>query len=313
MQTNVINVEEKNNVKLLTIETSGLSNVEQMYILTQSEDIEKFNSSEYFDDSGILTGCDYVSVQYSYGSTELIKNVLDKLINEVSNLDDLCESEDLMETFFIVFDAGNNKSLLVSNYVELFSYLDIDSSVFTLSGEMNMVCGSIADDNDISTIMMYALSYIPKTKGFKVPNSDFFELDSLSADEFVEYQGSWFSDIKSLKTNVEWLDFFKSINKLVRNSELNMDDSLLVDDVEFILKQYDSCQKLTDDVQLVYKGENSHKFYNVMLDNNFVEITYGGVGKSSTSFDTSFDTIEQAREFLKKKVISKIKSGYELQ
>lgn len=319
MKTTVFKEEVMNNVKLLTLQTEGVSNVTNMVVLTQVDDVSKFNSDNYFGDDGIITGCSYISAQYSYGSTEVITQVLHKLISEVSEIDDLLESDDeLMETYFIVFDAGNGKSLLVSNYVELFLTLDIDSSEFTLPGEKNIVCGSIADDNDISTIITYALTVMPKTKGFKVPGSDFFEMcdEALSFADFDEYQGSWFSDTKSLKNDAEWYDFFKAINTMiVRSPEwdhgYNVDS---VNDAEFIIKQYESCQNIKDDVKLVYKHENSHKFYDVMLDNNFVQINYGGVGKSNSNMsDTEFDTIEEARTFLKKKVISKVKSGYVIQ
>lgn len=320
MKTTIIKEEVLNKVKLLTMKADGVSNIDKMFILTQVQDTSKFNTDDYFGDDGIITGCSYISAQYSYGSTEVINQVLYKLISEVSEVDDLLESDDeLMETYFIVFDAGNGKSLLVSNYVELFMSLDIDSSEFTLPGEKNIVCGSIADDNDISTIITYALTVMPKTKGFKVPGSDFFEMgdEALSFSDFEEYQGSWFSDVKSLKNDLEWYDFFKAINKLVVGSSdwdhgYNIND--VIDDVDFIIKQYESCQKISDDVKLVYKHENSHKFYDVMLDNNFVQVNYGGVGKpNSNTSDTGFDTIEEARAFLKKKVISKVKSGYVIQ
>lgn len=318
MKTTIIKEEILNKVKLLTMKADGVSNIDKMFILTQVQDTSKFNTDDYFGDDGIITGCSYISAQYSYGSTEVINQVLYKLISEVSEVDDLLESDDeLMETYFIVFDAGNGKSLLVSNYVELFITLDIDSSEFTLPGEKNILCGSIADDSDINDIITYALTVIPKTKGFKVPGSDYFEMgdEALSFSDFEEYHGSLFSDVKSLKNDPEWFDFFKAVNKLlIGNAEWRAYSQDVVHEAEFIIKQYESCQNLSDDVKLVYKNENSHKFYDVMLDNNFVQVNYGGVGKpNSNTSDTGFDTIEEARAFLKKKVISKVKSGYVIQ
>lgn len=71
-----------------------------------------------------------------------------------------------------------------------------------------------------------------------------------------------------------------------------------------------SCLEIPDMVQLVFKSEKSHKFYNIEINNNAVIIEYGGVGKSSTVDEKEFDTREEAKKFMDKKVISKIKSGY---
>lgn len=317
MKTTISNISILNNAKLLSMITEGVDNITDMFILTQIEDVSKFNTNDYFGDDGIISGCSYVSNQYSYGNTEVIKNVMNNLINKASKFQSLCEDDELMECYFILFDVGNGKSMLVTNVVELFATLDIDFDD-ALPGELNIVCGSIADDNDISTIMTQALMVIPKTKGFKVPGSTFFDLneETTSYIEFEEYFGTWFSDTNSLKTGNEWFDFFKAINScVVLNNQFNFgyNHTQSIDEVSFIIKQYESTQTISDDVELIYKSGKSHKFFNVYIDNDFVCTEYGAVGKTSTSTDKSFNSIEEATEFMKKKVISKIKSGYVMQ
>jgi predicted DNA-binding WGR domain protein len=94
---------------------------------------------------------------------------------------------------------------------------------------------------------------------------------------------------------------------------MDVDWDILVDDNEFILNQAASCQNIPDVVRLIYKSEDSHKFYNVEINNCAVLIEYGGVGKNMTTDEKDFETYEEAKKFLDKKVISKIKSGYVLQ
>lgn len=313
MKTNVSNITDLNNVKLLSIETSGVDNIKKMYILTQIEDISIFNSDNYFDEDCVLTGTDYISSQYSYGSTEQIEKTVLSRIDLVSKFDSLCEDDGLMEVYYIIFDAGNGYSMLVSNDVELFSYLDHDVPE-DIEDVLSIVCGTISDDNDISTIITEALFVHPKTKGFKVPDSDFFMYheEQPSYSEFEEYIGTFFSCTKSLKTNSLWFDFFKAVNKLVvRNKQFNLGhNNEVIDDNEFILNQSEFCENIPDVVRLEYRNGNSNKFYNLEINNCAVLIEYGAIGKSLTTDEKDFDTYEEAKKFLDKKATSKVKSGY---
>ena len=313
MKLSVIASATMNNAKILQINVEGISNIHEMHVLTQREDMSYFSSNEFMDDMGIIRGTDYISNEYFYGSQDQISSVQSTLMQTVSNLPDLCEEDyELMEVYFIVFNDNNGKQMLVSNAVETLSYLDVELPDTT--GVKSIVCGSIADDNDISTIMTEALFVHPKTKGFKVPGSDFFEYheEAPSYSNFEEYMGTFFSCTKSLKKDPEWFEFFEAIQRLVTlNPELEIDvDPDGVDDNEFILNQEKSCQTIPDMVQLIFKSEESHKFYNVEINHHAVIIEYGGVGKASTVDEKEFDTREDAKKFMDKKVISKIKSGY---
>ena len=313
MKLTVIASATMNNAKILQINVEGISNIHEMHVLTQREDMSYFSSNEFMDDMGIIRGTDYISNEYFYGSQDQISSVQSTLMQTVSNLPDLCEEDyELMEVYFIVFNDNNGKQMLVSNAVETLSYLDVELPDTT--GVKSIVCGSFADDNDISTIITEALFVHPKTKGFKVPDSDFFEYheEAPSYSNFEEYMGTFFSCTKSLKKDPEWFEFFEAIQRLVTlNPELEMDvDPDGVDDNEFILNQEKSCQSIPDMVQLIFKSEESHKFYNVEINHHAVIIEYGGVGKASTVDEKEFDTREDAKKFMDKKVISKIKSGY---
>lgn len=313
MKLSVIASATMNKAKILQIKVEGISNIHSMHVLTQREDMEYFSSEDFMGDMGIIRGTDYISNEFFYGTAAQISDVLNTLMRTVSNLNDMCEEDnELMEVYFIVFNDNNGKQLLVSNAVETLSYLDVDLPDTT--GVKSIVCGSIADDNDISTIMTEALFVHPKTKGYKVPDSCFFEYheEAPSYSDFEDYMGTFFSCTKSLKKDPEWFEFFDAIQRHVAlNDELEMDvDPDGIDDNEFIMNQVKSCQVIPDMVQLIFKSEASHKFYNVEINNNAVIIEYGGVGKSSTVDEKDFSSYEEAKKFMDKKVISKIKSGY---
>lgn len=315
MKTTVIATSVMKNAKLLQLETVGVSNVVEMHVLTQRDDLERFSTEDYFGDDDIITGSSYISATYFYADADTIAKQQELLMNQISSLQDLAEEDDeLMEVYFIIFDADNGKQLLVSNAIETLMTFDID--IDEVPKIKSITCGSTADDADISSLITEALWVHPLTKGIKVPGSDFFENkegEIPSFSEFEEYTGDFFSCTKSLKKDPEWFEFFEAAMKLViRNKEFNhgynMDD--VIDDNEFILNQYKSCKDIPDMVQLVFNSEESHKFYNVEINNCAVIIEYGGVGKSSTVDEKDFSSYEEAKKFMDKKVISKIKSGY---
>ena len=315
MKTTVIASAKMKNAKLLQLEPSGVSNIVEMLVLTQRDDYERFSTEDYFGDDGIITGCSYISATYFYADAATIAKQQELLMNQIASLPDLAEYDgELMEVYFIIFDAGNGKQLLVSNAIETLTTFDIEME--EVPKIKSISCGSVADDADISSLITEALWVHPQTKGFKVPDSDFFEYkegETPSFSDFEEYTGDFFSCTKSLKKDPEWFDFFEAAMKLIiRNKEFNhgynMDD--VIDDNEFILSQWKSCKDIPDMVQLVFKSEESHKFYNVEINNCAVIIEYGGVGKSSTVDEKDFESYEEAKKFMDKKVISKIKSGY---
>lgn len=315
MKTTVIASSSMKNAKLLQLETSGVSNVLEMHVLTQRDDLEKFSTEDYFGDDGIINGCSYISATYFYADADTITKQQELLMNQVASLPDLAEEDDeLMEVYFIIFDAGNGKQMLVSNAIETLLYFDTDLD--EVPKIKSITCGSVADDLDTNNIIMEALWVHPKTKGFKIPNSDFFsykEGETPSYNDFEEYYGTFFSSSTSLKKDPEWFEFFEVVNRLVlRNEQFDFGYKLenVQDEIGFIMNQVQSCKDIPDMVQLIFKSEESHKFYNVEMNNNAVIIEYGGVGKPSTVDEKEFDTREEAKKFMDKKVISKIKSGY---
>lgn len=316
MKTTITNVSNLNNCKILSLKVEGFDNVLSMTVLTQRDDLSRFESDNYFEDDGIITGISYISNQYSYGERGFVAAEACALMDLIDAQADLCEENDeLMEVYFIMLDAGNDKALLITNAVETLTYFDIELP--EPRDEVKSIwCGSMCDDLDVDNNIMEALWVHPKTKGFKVPNSDFFsykEGETPSYDNFEEYTGSFFSNTKSLKKDPEWFEFFEVVNSLVlRNVQLDFGYKLedVQDEIGFIMNQYKSCQDIPDVVQLVYTGEVSKKFYNVEINHHAVIIEYGGVGKSSTVDEKDFESYEEAKKFMDKKVISKIKSGY---
>lgn len=321
MKTTVLNSIVLNNAKMLEIKAEGVHNLKKMFIITQRDDIEEFNMDQYFHDGGgMILGTDYLSNEYTYGTPELIQLKIGLLSIQLSEFDTLCEEDgELQEVYFMVFDAGNGKEILVTNAVETYSYLDVDAPDY-FPGELNIVCGAIADDNDISTIMGIALLSHPLTKGIKVRVDSCFADDEIQSwKDFSAYHGTFFSDSKSLKTDPEWFEFFEAVNReIVLNPDLDhcydVHEQAELDDVAFIFSQYKSCKDLPDQVFLQYKQGNSNKFYNLEINNCAVLTEYGAIGgNSTTTSEQDFESYEEAKAFLEKKAIAKIKSGYVLQ
>lgn len=316
MKTTIANVNTLNNTKILSLNVEGFDNVISMTVLTQRDDLSRFESDKYFEDDGIISGISYISNQYSYGERGFVAAEMCALMDLIDAQTDLCEENDeLMEVYFIMLDAGNDKALLITNAVETLTYLDIELP--EPRDEVKSIwCGSMCDDLDVDNNIMEALWVHPKTKGFKVPDSDFFDYkegETPSYTGFEEYTGSFFSSTKTLKKDPEWFEFFEAVNRLVlRNHQLDFGYNLedVKDEIGFLMNQYKSCKDIPDMVQLVFKSEESHKFYNVEINHHSVIIEYGGVGKSSTVDEKDFESYEEAKKFMDKKVISKIKSGY---
>lgn len=63
-------------------------------------------------------------------------------------------------------------------------------------------------------------------------------------------------------------------------------------------------------VWMTFTRDIGDKFYNIELQNNAVLIHYGAEGKTSTTQELEFDTIEEAHEKYTKKVLSKLAGGY---
>lgn len=316
MKTTIASVRDSNKIKVLKLNVEGFDNVISMVVLTQRDDLSRFESDNYFDDDGIITGISYISNQYTYGSRINVTAEACRLYTLIDSIPDLCEKDDeLMEVYFIMLDAGDGKALLITNAVETLTYLDIDLHD-PLDEVKSIWCGSMCDDLDVGNNIMEALWVHPKTKGFKVPGSDFFDYkegETPSYAGFEEYTGDFFSSTKTLKKDPEWFEFFEAVNRLVlRSEQLNFGYELThaPDEIGFLMNQYKSCEVIPDMVQLVFKSEESHKFYNIEINNCEVIIEYGGVGKSSTVDEKDFESYEEAKKFMDKKVISKIKSGY---
>ena len=315
MKTTITGVHQLTNCKMLDLKVEGFDNVLSMAVLTQREDLSRFESENYFDDDGIISGISYISNQYSYGERSFVSDELYKFVDLVDALPDLAEEDDeLMEVYFIMLDAGNGKALLITNAVETLITFDVELPD-PRDGVKSIWCGSMCDDLDVGNNIMEALWVHPKTKGFKVPNSDFFSYkeETPSYPDFEEYYGSFFSCTKTLKKDPEWFEFFEVVNRLVlRNDQLDFGYKLedVPDEIGFLMNQYKSCENIPDMVQLIYTGELSKKFYNVEINHHAVIIEYGGVGKTSTVDEKEFETREEAKKFMDKKVISKIKSGY---
>lgn len=316
MKTTITGITKLKNTQMLNLKVEGFDNVISMTVLTQREDLSRFESDNYFEDDGIISGISYISNQYSFGEYGFVAGTESGLIGCIDAIQDLCEEDDeLMEVYFIMLDAGNGKALLITNAVETLTYLDIDLPE-SRDEVKSIWCGSMCDDLDVENNIMEALWVHPKTKGFKVPDSDFFDYkegETPSYTGFEEYTGSFFSSTKTLKKDPEWFEFFEAVNRLVlRNTQLDFDYDLALvkDEIGFLMNQYKSCEVIPDMVQLVFKSEESHKFYNVEINNCAVIIEYGGVGKSSTVDEKDFESYEEAKKFMDKKVISKIKSGY---
>lgn len=311
MKTTVKLVHEKNGTEFVYVDVDGLSNVQQMVFVTQQGNTERYNSENYLEDSGWLDGTSYVSTRHSYGDTHAVLAVLENVLGRLDELD-LCEDE-LMDLFFIVFDAGNGKSLLVSNSEELYSYLELEYEDRIVDQVIHISCGSVADDMGIDEVMAAALISHPKTKGFCAEGDPIYDNhtdeETISWNEFVEYYGHLFSDVKQLKKGTEYFDMFKAIKRHISNNPELFDDRG-PDMIDTYFERLEYLDNLPDDVHLTYTKGTSNKFYNIHLDNNFVVIEYGAIGKTSNDIDQEFEDREAAKKFMTKKVREKLQSGY---
>lgn len=320
MKTKIISEQKIGNTTVLNLEVQGLNNVRSLTVCTQRDDLTDFYSSEYMSeepwDMGWLDGSSYISSRYSFGSHENIE----QLKNEYIKLSDTIEmkEEDCVELFIFEFDAGNGNSLLVSNIEEHLMYHEIEDVDFeSIKNVVHMVGGSITDDSDIGHNISLCLISHPKTRGFKVPQDETYV--SETADEgiypwndYVEYYGHFCSDTKELKKGEQYFDMFRAAQRLVLNNTELFPDRGEENMIDIIFKNYDYVQNIPDNVHLEYVHGSSNKFYNIELNAPVCEviIEYGAIGKTSTTDGEEFETIEEARKFFEKKVISKIKSGY---
>lgn len=320
MKTKIISQRKVQSTNILDMEVHDLSNVISLTICTQKDDVEEFNGS-YMDDPGWMDGTSYISCRYSYGDLKAIENVKETIIRFIPDID--MDEDDCLELFVFVFDAGNGKALLVSNIEEHLSYNDIDfEDIEFYHNEddyvVHMVGGSVTDDCDIGNSISECLMSHPLTKGFKMPGNEvyeqFAEVESLTWDEYCESFGtSVFCDdnLQDLKKGETYFDMFNAATNLVIcNPEIFPERKLESNMNHYILTNYEYCKDIPCYAHLVYKHGNTHKYYDIELQNNAVLINYGGFGKTSSSADTEFDTEEEAKKFHQKKIISKIKSGY---
>lgn len=321
MKTKIISHEKVHKNSVLKMEVQGLSNLLSLDIVTsqtENEFHESFNTEQYMEDAGWMDGSSYISSRYTYGHPDDIEQFRKDIISFGEQFD--IEEIDCLELFVFVFDAGNGQHLLVSNVEEHLCFNDLDfddhfkyKPAFPIA---HMVCGAIMDDSDVGTNISQCLMAHPKTKGFKVPGDELFEDliedETLPWSEYVEYYGErCFGDVKELKKGELYFDMFNvAIRLVVLNTEL-FPDRPTTDMNTVILGKFEFVKDIPDAVWMNYCHDSSNKFYNIELQNNAVLMHYGAVDKTSTTQEFEFDTVEEAKKFYDKKVISKLKSGYD--
>lgn len=326
MKTKVISVHSDstlidNPTKVLNLEVQGISNVRSLTVCTQKDDLTVFHNSDYMSseswDMGWLDGSSYISCRYSFGSHEDIDKIKKDIISFAHDIE--MEENECLELFIFEFDSGNGNSLLVSNIEEHLMYNDMnyeDIQFQDLVGEVShMVGGSITDDSDIGNNISLCLISHPKTRGFKVPQDEkyMFETDDegiCSWRNYEENYGHFCDDVTALIKGEQYFDMFRAAQRLVLNNTELFPERTEENMIDIIFKNYDFVQNIPDIVQLEFKHGTSNKFYNIEMNNSEVISEYGAIGKTSTTGGEEFETVEEARKFFDKKVISKIKSGY---
>ena len=324
MKTEILTHAVNNFTNILDMKVEGLSNVLSLTICTQKEDVSEFNTNDYLDDHGWIDGTSYISCRYSYGELKDILKVKENIINFSASIN--MEEDQCLELFVFVFDAGNGKALLVSNVEEHLSYNDTDfEDIEFLWDEsakkvVHIVGGSITDDSDISNNISQCLVSHPLTKGFKVPECEVFDClteELLTWEEYCEYYGvSVFGDdnLKDLKKGEMYFEMFEATNRLVLLNPELFEGRGSTNINSTILNNYKFCKRIPNSVRLEYKYGNSNKFYNVSIDPSHpgfkVDIEYGAINKTLTTDEQTFNTLEEAQKFFEKKVVSKVKSGY---
>lgn len=319
MKITTLNVSVLNECKMLDVEVHNVSNVKSLTVLTQEEDLSRFSSDEYMEDPGWMDGSSYIDCTHTYGTEEEVLKIRENLMNAVSVLE--LDEEQCLDAFFFVFDAGNGNYLLVSNAICHLSYHDVDFEDIFKTKAVTIFGGSLCDDADISATIAECLISHPWTKGFKVPGDELYEqFDEIhSWSDYAEYNEYKFSDMNKIKKGTKFFEMIEADRRLVLNNteifDYRTDDILYRnndDMVGTILKNYYFTKNIPDVVQLEYKHNTSNKFYNIEINNSEVIIEYGAIGKTSTTDGKEFETVEEARKFYNKTVISKIKSGYKV-
>lgn len=324
MKTEILTNVRNFKTNILGMKVEGLSNVLSLTICTQKDDVSEFNTDDYLEDHGWMDGTSYISCRYSYGNLNEVLKVRENIINYAASID--MDEEQCLELFVFVFDAGNGKALLVSNVEEHLSYNDTDFEdiEFMNDGDYytvtHIVGGSITDDSDISCNISMCLVSHPLTKGFKVPEDEVYEDltdEPRTWDEYCEYYGvSVFGDdnLKDLKKGESYFEMFEAANRLVLLNPELFDGRGSTNISSTILDNYKFCKNIPNSVRLEYKYGNSNKFYNVSIDPSHpgfkVDIEYGAINKTLTTDEQTFNTLEEAKKFFEKKVVSKVKSGY---
>lgn len=312
MKTTVLNVSVLNDCKMLDVEVHGVSNVKSLTILTQEDDLSLFSSDEYMEDPGWMDGSSYIDCTHTYGTEEEVLKIRSDLMNAVSVLE--LDEEQCLDAFFFVFDAGNGNCLLVSNAICHLSYHDEDFEDIFKTKAVTIFGGSLCDDADIGATIADCLISHPWTRGFKVPGDEVYEqYDEIhSWSDYAEYDEYKFCDMDKIKKGTKFFEMIEADRRLVlRNTEIFDYRTNEQDMVGTILKNYNFTKNIPDVVQLEYKHGTSNKFYNIEINNTEVIIEYGAIGKTSTTDGEEFETVEEARKFFEKKVVSKIKSGYQ--
>lgn len=315
ISTKIINTTEYGQGFIHNFEVTGLSNLQKLIMITKNKKADHLNMPDLFGedgfDSGWMDGSSYQDVRHSFGSTEKVELLLSKIVDLATSVD--IDEEENIEFFAFMFDAGDGKSLLVSNFQENYYFDDYVLNEDEVPGVLHIVAGGTTDDLDVGCLISHMLVSHPLTKGFKVINDesfcDFFE-DIPNWDDFIDYCGHAFGGANNKKSD-EFFDMFKACNRLVlQNPEIFQYRSGSTSACDTILGNYEYCKDIPDQVRLEYHHNTSNKFYNVEMNNLAVLIEYGAIGKGSTCIETDFQTLKDAKKFMNKKVISKIKSGY---
>lgn len=314
MKTTVKQVHDHHGTFIVHVDVEGLSNVQSMCFVTRNPDTERYNSDNYLEDHGWLDGTSYISSRYSFGDTGRVEAVIENVVYNVCAQEDILEDE-FLDYFFIVLDAGNGKSLALTNSDDLYAALELDYDDAIIDDVIHIVCGGNADDMGIDEVIGEALIHHPKTRGFSAFDDEMWqnytEDELMPWGDYIDFHGYLFSDEKLLKKGGEYFEMFRAIKKLVSgNPELFPDREK--DMVDAFLDRIDYCNNIPDNVQLIYQFGKSNKFYNVELNHTVVLAEWGAVGKTSSVLETEFETVEEAKAFMDKKVLSKLKSGYVL-
>lgn len=275
-------------------------------------------------DSGFFNGSDYQNAEYVFGETDMIQSCLyvylKTLLSQPDSLSFIKQNE---MPVFIFHAEHNGKGIIFSNSDES----EMSTSLIKLKKEEfpelnHLGGGHYYDDQDIVTTAHTLLSMLPEAKNIKFTNQaeqEFFdECKEFWEDSDADMQNCFeqFLDLDFMKKDPSLLMLSTIFNIFfVNNTFIEKEDTVSQMSLINHISKYNNIkniEQIPDFVHMTYIYGSSNKEYNLELQNNVINISYGPIGKKITKSTKTFTNNEEARKEYKKAVVKQIKKGYDI-